>query len=216
MDDEDEDDSIARFFAWFPRNSPTQRATAYVAPERDRIRRWAQNILAADDHWMILDTETTGFRNDDDIIEIAAVSPRGEMLFNSLIQPGFPIPEEISLITGIANHMVVASPRFRAVWDESLASYTGARGVIAYNAPFDIRMLRQNIQRHCGIAWSPISSDCLMRAYASFRGERQSNGGYRSHKLGVACSHMGIAHAHAHRALDDCLVSARLLAAMAQ
>lgn len=223
MDDQDDrDDTDAdgfeRFNTWFRRSSrsvmaPPQRP----APDRERIRRWAQGILAAERRWMILDTETTGFGNNDDIIEVAAVTPRGEVLVNTLIQPGRRIPAEITRITGIADHMVADSPRFRTVWERSLAGHFGARGIIAYNAPFDIRMLRQNILRHCGVTWSPAGSDCLMRAYASYRGEpAMRGGGYRNHKLGIACAHMGIAHDHAHRALDDCLVSARLLHAMAE
>lgn len=209
-------ESFERLNAWFRRPSRAQAAPRRHMPDRERIRRWAQNILAADERWMILDTETTGFGNSDDIIEVAAVTPRGDTIINTLIRPGRPIPREITAITGIADHMVAGSPRFRAAWDESLAGHLPQRGIIAYNAPFDIRMLRQNIQRHCGVVWSPTGSECLMRAYASYRGERQARGGYRSHKLGVACAHMGIVHDHAHRALDDCLVSARLLQAMAQ
>jgi len=213
---DDQDDLEERLNAWFRRPGRALPTLQRHTQERDRIRRWAQGILAADERWMILDTETTGFGNSDDIIEVAAITPRGEVLINTLIRPGRPIPREITQITGIADHMVAGSPRFRAAWEQSLAGPLRQRGIIAYNAPFDVRMLRQNIQRHCGMLWEPPGSDCLMRAYASFRGERQSSGGYRSHKLSVACAHMGIAHDHAHRALDDCLVSARLLQAMAQ
>lgn len=213
---DEQDDSFERLNAWIRRSSRALPAASRLAPERDRIRRWARSILAADERWMILDTETTGFGNSDDIIEVAAVTPRGETLINSLIRPGRRIPWQITQITGIADSMVAGSPRFRAVWEQSLASHLRTRGVIAYNAPFDVRMLRQNIQRHCGQMWEPVGSECLMRAYASYRGEpSMRGGGYRSHKLGVACAHMGIPHERAHRALDDCLVTAQLLRAMA-
>ena len=213
---DDQDDISRRIDAWIRRTAYTPHA-ASAAPgsARARMRRWAQSILEADDRWMILDTETTGFGNTDDIIEVAAVTPRGETLIDCLIRPARRIPYEITQLTGISNDVVAGSPRFPFAWQHILNTHLGARGIIAYNAPFDIRMLTQNIQRHCGIAWSPVRSDCLMRAYASYHGERTTSGGYRSHKLGVACAHMGIKHDHAHRALDDCLVSAQLLRAMA-
>jgi DNA polymerase III epsilon subunit-like protein len=213
MDDQDE--VSRRIEAWIRRTAHSAPATARGESGRTRIRHWAQSVLAADDRWMILDTETTGFGAADDIIEVAAVTPHGEILINCLIQPSQRIPLEITRLTGIANDMVMGRPGFRLAWEQALASHLGARGVIAYNAPFDIRMLQQNIQRHCGVVWAPISSDCLMRAYASYRGERRERGGYRAHKLGVACAQMGITHDHAHRALGDCLVSAQLLQAMA-
>ena len=214
---DEQDDGFERLNAWLRRPSRALPASPRLASERERMRRWARSILAAEEQWMILDTETTGFGNSDDIIEVAAVTPRGETLINCLIQPNKRIPREITHITGIADSMVAGSPRFRVAWEQSLATHLGARGIIAYNAPFDVRMLRQNIQRHCGLSWAPVGSDCLMRAYAGYRGEPSMRGrGYRSHKLGVACAHVGISHVHAHRALDDCLVSAQLLRAMAE
>lgn len=215
MDDQEE--ISRRIEAWIRRTAYGGAPTATQAESgRVRMRRWAQRILAADERWMILDTETTGFGAGAEIIEVAAVTPRGETLIDCLIQPGRRVPLEITRLTGISEGMLVGSPHFRLAWEQALASQLGARGVIAYNAPFDIRMLRQNIQRHCGMDWSPVGSECLMRAYARYRGERMASGGYRSHKLGVACAQMGILHDHAHRALGDCVASARLLQAMAQ
>ena len=213
MDDEDE--ISRRIDNWIRRTAYSPAATIAAESGRARMRRWARTILAADDRWMILDTETTGIGADDDIIEVAAVTPRGEPLIDCLIRPGRRIPYEITRLTGIRDEMVAGSPSFRVAWEQSLAQQLGARSILAYNAPFDVRMLRQNIQRHCGLVWSPVGSDCLMRAYARYCGERQRRGGYRSHRLSEACAQMGIAHEHAHRALADCLVSARLLQAMA-
>ena len=217
MDASDDEDEISRRIdQWIRRTAYAPSATMRSESGRTRMRRWAQTILAANDRWMILDTETTGFANSDDIIEVAAVTPRGETLIDCLIRPGRRIPAEITQLTGIRDAMVAGSPSFRLAWEQTLAQQLGVRAILAYNAPFDVRMLRQNVRRHCGLDWSPISSDCLMRAYASYRGERQARGGYRSHRLGDACAQMGIAHEHAHRALEDCLVSARLLQAMAR
>ena len=213
MDDEDE--ISRRINNWIRRTAYSPSAAIASESGRVRMRRWARTILAADDRWMILDTETTGFANDDDIIEVAAVTPCGEPLIDCLIRPGRRIPHEITRLTGIRDEMVAGSPSFRAAWEQSLGEQLGARAILAYNAPFDVRMLRQNIQRHCGLLWAPVGSDCLMRAYARYAGERQRRGGYRSHRLSDACAQMGIAHEHAHRALEDCLVSARLLQAMA-
>jgi DNA polymerase-3 subunit epsilon len=189
--------------------------------ERAEWRRWAQTILAADDAWMIVDTETTGTHNEADIIEFAAVTPSGKVLADCLIRPSHPIPPFITELTGITNAMVAHAPRFPFAYAETLRPYLSTRGILAYNAPFDIRMLRQNVQRHCRRAWEPVDSACLMRAYGKWRGERYPAGhGWAGrvmvHTLAVACTHLGIPHDHAHRALDDCLVTAKLLQAMAE
>jgi DNA polymerase-3 subunit epsilon len=193
-----------------------------VAPsERERWRRWAKQILRANSAWMILDTETTGFGKQADIIEIAAVTPTGRVLFDHLIRPVGPIPPHISQITGISKAMVANAPTFAALYREALRTHLTTRKILAFNAPFDVRMVRSNIARHCDLVWQPVESACLMQAYAAYRNERfppdhSQAGSSVIHSLEVACRQMGIPHENAHRALGDCLVSAKLLRAMAR
>src|SRR6185295_5971422 len=65
----------------------------------------------------VVDVETTGMRAllEDRITEIAVVlvcGQRRELLYESLINPGRPIPSFVSSITGITDQMVRAAPRF--------------------------------------------------------------------------------------------------------
>ena len=60
MDDQEE--ISRRIEAWIRRTAYGVSPTATQAESgRTRMRRWAQRILASDERWMILDTETTGF-----------------------------------------------------------------------------------------------------------------------------------------------------------
>jgi DNA polymerase-3 subunit epsilon len=190
------------------------------AKNREHWRAWAGDILAHDDAWMILDVEATGGGLEDDITEVAAVTPGGRVLVDTLIRPTIPIPPFVVALTGITDAMVAPAPPFAAVYTRVLKSHLTGRGVIAYDDTSDIRILRRNIQRHCHIAWNPIGHHDLMRAYASYRDERYPAGHARAgrvrmHRLESACHQMDIPHPHAHRALGDCLASAALLRAMA-
>lgn len=195
-------------------------AVARRTVERGHWRDWARAIMADEDGWMLLDTETTGTQRDADIMEVAAVTPSGRVLLDTLIRPRQPIPHLVEALTGITGAMVVAAPSFPFAYQHTLWEHLSSRKILAYNVSFDVRMLRANILRHCRKQWEPVGSACLMRAYARFRGEtfppgHPQAGRPRPVKLELACQQMGIAHDDAHRALQDCLVSARLLRAMA-
>ena len=93
---------------------------------------------------MIVDVETTGWQPEEaSITEIGAVrvsagQPRAE--FSALINPGGPIPADITALTGITDAMVRQAPPVGAVLPGFLAF---ARGCVltAHNAPFDVGFL---------------------------------------------------------------------------
>ena len=59
---------------------------------------------------LILDTETTGLDSQAEIIEIAIINESGNVVFESLVKPTKPIPEDAIAIHGIANEQVHAAP----------------------------------------------------------------------------------------------------------
>ena len=55
----------------------------------DTCCRW----LAADP--LILDTETTGLDERAEVVELAAINARGEVLVDTFIKPAHPLPREV-------------------------------------------------------------------------------------------------------------------------
>jgi DNA polymerase-3 subunit epsilon len=191
------------------------------AARRARGRIWAQAILAVGDAWMVVDVEALGLHMGADIIEVAAVTLDGEVLADCLVRPQKPITPQIADLTGITNAMVADAPGFAAAYEKRLRAPLASCKILAYNVAVDVRFLRDNIARHCGEEWHPIGQDCLMHAYAEYRGARNPHdhhraGKIRPLKLSEAAAQMGLAHENAHRALNDCLVGVELLRAMAQ
>jgi DNA polymerase-3 subunit epsilon len=95
--------------------------------------------------FVVVDLETTGGSPADaHITEVGAVKILGgEVIgeFQTLVNPGEPIPAFISVLTGITDQMVGDSPRIPGV----LAAFLEfARGcvLVAHNAPFDISFLK--------------------------------------------------------------------------
>ncbi len=88
----------------------------------------------------VLDLETTGGSAADcEITEIGAVKVKGgDMLgeFQTLVNPGGPIPPFITILTGITHAMVVEAPPIAAVFP-SLLEFIGDAVVVGHNVRFD-------------------------------------------------------------------------------
>ncbi len=95
--------------------------------------------------FVVVDLETTGSRADDaGITEIGAVKVRGgEVLgeFQSLVNPGRPVPAFVARLTGITTAMVSTAPGVELVLPGFLEFARGTV-LVAHNAPFDIGFLR--------------------------------------------------------------------------
>lgn len=105
--------------------------------------------------FVVVDLETTGGSPDTcGITEIGAVKVRGgEVLgeFQTLVNPGQPVPAFIAVLTGITNAMVADAPRI----EQALPAFLEfARGsvLVAHNAGFDIGFLKAACAR-TQIAW---------------------------------------------------------------
>ena len=156
----------------------------------------------------VVDVETTGMRAgaSDRITEIAVVVVHGtrrEVVFDSLINPGRPIPPAICAITRITNEMVREAPRFAEVADHVLAALAG-RVFVAHNARFDWSFVSAEIRRARDIALDGPQL-CTVRL------ARRLVKGVRSCGLDNLTQHFGFANPARHRAAGDALVTADLL-----
>ncbi len=184
----------------------------YGGRERDRADAidWADSVIA-DRRVVYLDTETTGLGLHAEIVDIAVITGAGAVLFNSLVKPDRPIPEDASLIHGIFDDHVADAPRWPEIasWLQTLLA--DAR-VIVYNAEYDSTMINQS----CARISEPTFAhgwECAMLQYAAFVGEPGFRGDYRWHRLENAAAAFGIVPG-GHRALEDAIACRNVVAAM--
>lgn len=89
---------------------------------------------------VVLDTETTGLSfKDCDLIEISAARLSGRKVvdrFETFVDPGVPIPPEITRLTGIRDIDVASAPDPEEAVAR-LADFVGGMPVLAHNATFD-------------------------------------------------------------------------------
>ena len=91
--------------------------------------------------YAVIDFETTGLSPAHGArpTEIAVVLVRGDEIvdrFQSLMNPGVPIPRDIQAFTGISDAMVRRAPPVRAVMAEAVR-LAGEHPIVAHNASFD-------------------------------------------------------------------------------
>lgn len=157
----------------------------------------------------VVDVETTGMRagGGDRITEIAVVVVQGgrcEVVFESLVNPGRPIPPMIRTITGITDEMVRNAPSFAEVADQVVAALAG-RIFVAHNARFDWNFLSAELRRARDLALDGPRL-CTVRL------ARRLLRGVRSCGLDSLQEHFGLENAARHRAGGDALVTAEVLA----
>jgi DNA polymerase-3 subunit epsilon len=157
----------------------------------------------------VVDVETTGVRawGGDRITEIAVVVVHGgrrEVVFDSLVNPGRPIPPVVSAITGITDAMVRDAPPFPAVADQVLAALAG-RIFVAHNARFDWNFVSAELRRARDLALDG-------QRLCTVRLARRLVKGIVSCGLDSLQHWFGLENIARHRAAGDALVTAELLA----
>ena len=176
---------------------------------REAARSWARGLLDRD-NWAILDTETTGLGPTAQAIQIAILGPNGTPLLDTLVRPIGRIPRDATAIHGITDAMVESAPSFLDIYP-TLRDLVEGKTVIAYNAPFDERILRQTADLHRAQVLR-AEWECAMRQYARFVGRWSTRaGGYAWQPLPRGPEYPGAKH----QAIDDCQATLAVIRKMA-
>ena len=165
--------------------------------------------------FVILDTETTGLYSPARIVEISCIDREGNVLVDSLVNPGIPIPADASAIHGISDADVADRPSFSDLWPLVWDAVRSADCVLIYNASYDCRLLRQSLEGHeAALAQAgQLTCGCIMELYAQFYGQySEYHGSYTWQKLVNAVGQCGLhMDGTAHRALADTRASLAVL-----
>jgi DNA polymerase III subunit epsilon len=158
--------------------------------------------------FVVLDLETTGTSpRDDGITEIGAIKLRGgECLgtFQTLVNPGMPVPPMITVLTGITEAMVLPAPRIAEALPAFL-EFVGDAVVVGHNVGFDIGFLHAASERLGYGGFCPVRVDTLTLARRLVLDE------VRDLKLETLARHCRTTHRPSHRALADALATADVL-----
>ena len=152
------------------------------------------NGILVSNTFVALDLETTGLDKDRDaIIEVGAIRFRDDApveRYSTLINPGRPIPNEITQLTGITERDLNGMPRFDQVAG-LIMRFVGGAPVVGHNVSFDLGFLRGQ-----GLLTENLGLDTWELATILLPNQP----GY---SLGVLASRFGLDMVGQHRALED-------------
>ena len=160
--------------------------------------------------FLALDTETNGLGGDAcEMTEVGAVLVGGGELhdrYSSLCRCSAPLRRGVQRLTGITQSMVDTAPSLEDVLP-SVAELMAGRVLVAHNAPFDRRVLRQAFER-IGLEWPDPPMICTAALARTLLPLQHKRG------LGVLADALGIEVELAHRALADAETCGRVLCAL--
>jgi DNA polymerase-3 subunit epsilon len=168
----------------------------------------AQPLATAE--FLVVDTETNGRAGEAcELTEVGAVLVGGGELhdrWETLVNGAAPLSRAIQRFTQISQQMVDAAPPADAVLPD-LADQIGGRVLVAHNAAFDRRVLRQAFER-AQLPWPNPPTVCtvaLARRFAPL---------VRQRRLAGLADALGIEVETTHRALADAETCARVFCAL--
>src|SRR6184192_378312 len=158
--------------------------------------------------FVVFDLETTGLSAERNrICEVGAVRVRAlEVVdsFQSLVNPGVPLPEPIARLTGLREQELRHAPPVASVVRRFLA-FAGDDLLVAHNARFDQRFLERQLQLLHGrrLSEPPLCTAALAR--------RLLEGRLRRVGLASLAHFFGVPTQPCHRALPDAEATAEVL-----
>lgn len=162
-----------------------------IEEQRESCVKLINNVFSNESQYLVLDTQTTGLGENDEVVEIAVIDLGGKTLLNTLVRPTVPISDDATALHCITNETVKMSQSWSDVYKQ-LCTIVADKKILIYNAEFDMSMMRQTCLAH-NIAPINFKSRCMMELYATYMDSE------RWYSLEEATEHR-----MPHRALDRC------------
>lgn len=181
-----------------------------AVPHDTRALQLCARLLELTRPLVVLDLETTGLdRTQDAVLQVglARVEPDGDVtLLERLVDPGRPVPRAVQELTGITDALLEGAPPFREVAAQ-INDFVRDADLAGYNiARFDVPFLEAVFEREGLVLEGPPDRQ-LLDACQIFRQQE-------AHSLERAVAfYTGRPLVQSHRALDDVLATADVLAA---
>ncbi len=160
--------------------------------------------------FVVLDTETTGLRPDDDrIVSLAGVKVRGGSVrpsefFDALVKAGRPVPAASSRLHGITDAMLADAPPIDVVLP-AFERFAEGAVLVGHEIWFDLQFLARAADR-IGLPPLTVTHPILDARWLS----QTVHGSASGHTLEAAAARLGVVIEGRHSALGDALATAKV------
>ncbi len=196
------------------------RGNLVIMNDRDRAIIWARETMEKD--FVVLDFETTGLQvegpNPDEAVSLGLVSKSRKTLMDTLLCHSKRSSPDALRVHGHTWEETRKAPRLPAVWDE-FKSHIDGKQILCYCVNnFDSKILVNICFAH-GVPTLDLSRRTIqaLGPFAMFYGDYDEyHGNYRWKRLTFAANFFGIPTEGAHGSAADCLMTLRVVEAMAE
>lgn len=172
----------------------------------NRLSEINKTSINDDNQYVVIDIETTGLKDDDEIIELAAILIKDKSVidsYSSLINCNKKIPDEIINLTGITQDNLLNDGIQLKDAITNFLEFCGDNNLIGYNINFDMKFL-QNSCKNNGLPFIKNKTTDVMKLAKK---KKISNSGY---SLSSIAKYLEIEYSKTHRAYDDCILTYKI------
>ena len=151
---------------------------------------------------IIIDTETTGIGEDDEILQLSIIDENENTLYNEYFKPRYKTSwPRAEAVNHISPEMVSDKPSIYEKQNEIQKIMSEVSTVIGYNIEFDLKMLRR-----AGIYLNPFADKIdVMKHFADYYGDYDiRHKRYKYKSLQVCAETLGYKSDNLHDSLEDC------------
>lgn len=181
---------------------------AYIVDDGELVAYHPQDEDLSEATYVVFDVETTGLSAIyDSIIELAGVKMyKGNVIdsFQEFIDPGHPLSDTTTNLTGITTEMVRAAEKSEEQVLKEFKVFTEGTIIVAHNASFDIGFLNAGYEKY---QMSEVSEPVIDTLALS----RMLHPHIKSHRLNTLAKRYDVYLEQHHRAIYDAETTGRLL-----
>ncbi len=104
--------------------------------------------------WSVFDIQTTGIDAGFRVIEIAMLDCGGQILIDTMVNPGVHVPATSARVTGINDSAVKAAPAWPSIWSHVEGLLLAQNHIFSWNSECDLRAIRRECVRTDDLIWT--------------------------------------------------------------
>lgn len=162
--------------------------------------------LGLPDEFVIIDTETTGVKDTDEVVELSVVSSHGKVLYHSYYYPDAEVNPFAAKVNHLSKEKLAGNPKFSAEEAQKIVSAINGLPVVGHNISFDARMIVQTAEHYKlgGITAVIVSLATNVYDTMSIAKKHMKADSYALNNLTTM---VGITREETHDSTGDCLMT---------